>query len=105
IERAKASGETGDLRPNMYDAAAYTIVRLYAEAMIRGNVTGDKDKVEQERDIIREQLNQIKDMETIEGHHSGFTEEGDALKTAYTLEIKDGAWKLLGYKGPNDIKD
>lgn len=103
-ERAKAAGETGDPRPNMYDAAAYTIVRLYAEAMARAQVTGAKDKRAAEREAIREQLTLINDLETVEGHHAGFTDEGDALKTAYTLEVKDGAWRLMGQKGPNDLK-
>ncbi|WP_459615676.1 ABC transporter substrate-binding protein [Bordetella sp. 2513F-2] len=103
VAQAKAAGETGDLRPNMYDAAAYTIVRLYAEAMTRGKVTGDPAKVAAERDIIRQQLLTITDFETVEGHHNGFT-DGDALKTAYTLEVKNGAWHMLGSKGPNDLK-
>ncbi|OVZ54333.1 hypothetical protein CDO44_26675 [Pigmentiphaga sp. NML080357] len=104
VKRAQKAGESGDLRPNMYDAAAYTIVKLYAEAMRNGKVTGEKGKLAQERDIVRTELMKLSGLETVEGRHTGFTEEGDALKTAYALEIKDGKWSLLGSKGPQDVK-
>lgn len=104
VKRAKAAGETGDLRPGMYDASAYTIVHLYAEAMKRAKVTGNPDKAETERIAIRDQLRQIRDLETVEGSHSRFTDSGDALKRAYVLEVKNGNWALLGSKGPEALK-
>lgn len=104
MKRAKAAGETGDLRPGMYDASAYTIVHLYAEAMKRAGVTGRPDKAEPERIAIRDALRQIRDLETLEGTHSRFTDGGDALKRAYVLEVKNGNWTLLGSKGPEALK-
>jgi branched-chain amino acid transport system substrate-binding protein len=103
MKRAKAAGETGDLRPNMYDASAYTAVQLYAEAMKRAKTSGDGAKRAEERIAVRDQLKQIRDLETVEGKLSRFTDGGDALKRAYVLEIKDGNWVLLGSRGSEPV--
>ena len=101
MRRAKAAGEIGDLRPSMYDSTTYSNVYIYAEAMRRAKVTGAPDKLVQERTAIRDALRALRNVDTIEGKFERFTEGGDALKTAYVIEIRDGQFHLLGTRGPN----
>jgi branched-chain amino acid transport system substrate-binding protein len=101
MRRAKAAGETGELRPSMYDSTTYSNVHIYAEAMRRAKVTGAPDKVAQERTAIRDALRALRDFDTVEGKLERFTDGGDALKTAYVIEIRDGQFNLLGTRGPN----
>lgn len=100
VKRAQAAGETGDLRPGMYDAAAHSIVYLYAEAMKRARVTGERPRLAAERAAIRDELRALRNMETIEGTLARFTEQGDALKTTYVLEVRDGNFVLVGTRPP-----
>jgi hypothetical protein len=39
-------------------------------------------------------------MQTIEGTLARFTEQGDALKTTYVLEVRDGNFVLVGTRPP-----
>lgn len=100
VKRARAAGETGELRPGMYDAAAHSIVHLYARAMAAARVTGERGKLAAERAAVRDALRALRNVDTIEGTLARFTEGGDALKTAYVLEIKDGGFTLIGHRAP-----
>ncbi|WP_238122956.1 MULTISPECIES: ABC transporter substrate-binding protein [unclassified Xanthobacter] len=96
-KRTKAAGLRTD--PNQMDASVYDIVYLYAEAMKRAGVTGDRAKVAEERAAIRDQLSKLKDYPAMEGSIS-FT-DGDAVKPVYVIEVKDGKWTLLDTRLPN----
>ncbi len=96
-KRTKAAGLRTD--PNQMDASVYDIVYLYAEAMKKAGVTGDKAKRAEERTAIRDQLSKLKDYPAMEGSIS-FT-DGDAVKPVYVLEVKDGKWTLLDTRMPN----
>lgn len=96
-KRTKAAGLRTD--PNQMDASVYDIVYLYAEAMKKAGVTGDKAKVAAERAAIRDQLGKLKDYPAMEGSIS-FT-DGDAVKPVYVIEVKDGKWSLLDTRMPN----
>lgn len=96
-KRTKAAGLRTD--PNQMDASVYDIVYLYAEAMKKAGVTGDKAKVAAERTAIRDQLAKLKDYPAMEGSIS-FT-DGDAVKPVYVIEVKGGQWTLLDTRLPN----
>ena len=96
-KRTKAAGLRTD--PNQMDASVYDIVYLYAEAMKKAGVTGDKAKVAAERAAIRDQISKLKDYPAMEGSIS-FT-DGDAVKPVYVIEVKDGKWTLLDTRLPN----
>lgn len=100
VRRAQAAGETGDLRPGMYDAAAHSIVHFYAAAMRQVRVTGERARLAAERAAIRDTLRAMRNVETIEGTLARFTEQGDALKTTYVLEVRDGNFVLVGSRPP-----
>lgn len=100
VKRAQAAGETGDLRPGMYDAAAHSIVHFYAAAMRQVRVTGERARLAAERAAIRDTLRAMRNVETIEGTLARFTEQGDALKTTYVLEVRDGNFVLVGTRPP-----
>lgn len=97
-KRTKAAG-LNRTEPNQMDASVYDIVYLYAEAMKRAGVTGDKAKLAEERTAIRDQLAKLKDFQALEGSIS-FT-DNDAVKPVYILEVKDGKWTLLDTRMPN----
>lgn len=88
------------MRPGMYDAAAHSIVHLYAEAMRRARVTGERARLAAERTAIRDELRALRNVETIEGTLARFPEGGDALKTTYVLEVRDGSFALVGHRPP-----
>lgn len=96
-KRTKAAGLRTD--PNQMDASVYDIVYLYAEAMKKAGVTGDKSKLAAERSAIRDQLSTLKNYPAMEGSIS-FT-DGDAVKPVYVIEVKDGKWTLLDTRLPN----
>lgn len=97
--RARAAGLPRH-EPTQFDASAYDIVYLYAEAMKRAGVTGDPARVAAEREAIRDELAGLEGLSTIEGPIS-FNEEGDAVKPVYVIEIEDGEWKLLDIATPD----
>jgi len=93
IQRAKAAG-VDRVAAGQFDAATYGIVQIYAQAMKTANVTGDPSKLVAERTAIRDEIRKLKDFPALEGPIS-FGTNGDALKPAYVIEIKDGQWNLL----------
>jgi branched-chain amino acid transport system substrate-binding protein len=93
IQRAKAAG-VDRVAAGQFDAATYGIVQIYAQAMKTANVTGDPSKLVAERTAIRDEIRKLKDFPALEGPIS-FGTNGDALKPAYIIEIKDGKWNLL----------
>jgi branched-chain amino acid transport system substrate-binding protein len=72
--------------PNQNDASAYDVVYVYAEAMKRAKVTGDKSKVAAERTAIRDQLAQMKswNYKGLLGH-TFFGEDGAANMPTYVI--------------------
>ncbi len=93
IKRAKAAG-VERVAAGQFDAATYGIVQVYAQAMKTANVTGDPSKLVAERTAIRDEIRKLKDFPALEGPIS-FGTNGDALKPAYIIQIKDGKWDLL----------
>jgi branched-chain amino acid transport system substrate-binding protein len=77
-----------------FDAATYDIVQIYAEAMKKVKVTGDRDKLSGERTAVRDEIRKMKDFPALEGAIS-FGENGDALKPVYVIEMNDSNWTLL----------
>jgi len=99
IAKAKAAGIDRSAAAQ-FDAATYDIVLIYAQAMKNAKVTGDPDKLAAERSAIRDELRKMKDFPALEGSIS-FGANGDALKPAYVIEMKDGKWNLLAHYPAN----
>ena len=95
VKRAKAAG-IDRTAAAQFDAATYDIVLIYAQAMKTANITGDPAKLAAERTAIRDELRKMKDFPALEGPIS-FGSNGDALKPAYIIEMKDGKWNLLAH--------
>jgi len=93
IGRAKSAGIERTAAAQ-FDAATYDIVLIYARAMTSAQVTGDPSKLAAERTAIRDELRKMKDFPALEGPIS-FGANGDALKPAYIIEMKDSKWNLL----------
>jgi len=82
------------LPPSQFDSASYDVVYVYAEAMRRAKVTGDPQKVAQEREAIRAELAKLTDFPGLEGSLT-MGPDGDMLKSVYLIEARDGAWKFF----------
>jgi len=95
VKRAKAAGIDRSAAAQ-FDAATYDIVLIYAQAMKTANISGDPAKLAAERTAIRDELRKMKDFPALEGPIS-FGSNGDALKPAYIIEMKDGKWNLLAH--------
>jgi branched-chain amino acid transport system substrate-binding protein len=99
IQHAKAEG-IDRTAAAQFDAATYDIVLIYAQAMKIAQVTGDPGKLAAERTAVRDELRKMKDFPALEGPIS-FGSNGDALKPAYVIEMKDSKWNLLArYPAP-----
>ncbi|MFD2675709.1 ABC transporter substrate-binding protein [Camelimonas lactis] len=96
-ERTRAAGLNRH-EPNQMDASAYDIVLIYAEAMKRANVSGDKAGLEKERTAIRDQVTALKKFPALEGEISFVN--GDSVKPIYVLEVKGDAWSLFDTRKP-----
>jgi branched-chain amino acid transport system substrate-binding protein len=99
LKRTKAAG-IDRTASAQFDAASYDIVLIYAAAMKAANVTGDPAKLAAERTAIRDELRKMKDFPALEGAIS-FGTNGDALKPAYVIEMKDSKWNLIASYPPN----
>ena len=95
VKRAKAAGIDRSAAAQ-FDAATYDIVLMYAQAMKTANITADPAKLSAERTAIRDELRKMKDFPALEGPIS-FGSNGDALKPAYIIEMKDSKWNLLAH--------
>lgn len=94
VKRAKAAG-IERASASQFDASTYSIVLMYAKAMKEGHVVGDPKKLAAERTAIRDELRRMKDFPALEGPVT-FGKNGDALKTAYIVEIQNEAFTLIG---------
>jgi branched-chain amino acid transport system substrate-binding protein len=93
LKRAKEAGVDRSAAAQ-FDAATYDIVLMYAHAMKVAQVTGDPAKLVAERTAVRDELRKMKDFPALEGPIS-FGSDGDALKAAYIIEMKDAKWQLI----------
>ncbi|HEY0218944.1 MAG TPA: ABC transporter substrate-binding protein [Afipia sp.] len=91
--KLKQKGETV-MEPNQFDATSYDIVSMYAYAMQKAGVTGEKSKIAAERTAIRDQIRQLKNFPALVGPLS-INADGDAIKVIYVLEAKNGKWVLV----------
>jgi branched-chain amino acid transport system substrate-binding protein len=92
-EKLKAKGEAV-IDPSQFDAAAYDIVYMYADAMKRAKVTGDAAKIAEERQAIRDQIKNMKAYPAIVGPLS-MGADNDMIKPIYILEAKSNKWSLV----------
>lgn len=91
--KLKAKGETV-IDPSQFDAAAYDIVYMYADAMKRAKVTGDAAKIATERNAIRDQIKNLKAYPALVGSLS-MGPGNDMIKPIYILEAKANKWSLV----------
>lgn len=82
------------VEPNQFDAASYDIVSMYAFAMQKAGVTGDKAKLAAERTAIRDEVRKLSKFPALVGPLS-INSDGDAIKVIYVLEAKSGKWVLV----------
>jgi branched-chain amino acid transport system substrate-binding protein len=92
-ENAKR-GLTAKKIPHHTDAQAYDIVYLLKQAMESAKVTGDPDKLAQERTAIRDALTGIK-FSGVTGDNTCFTADRTAHLPGFIIEIKDLKWNLF----------
>ncbi|MEX0346349.1 MAG: ABC transporter substrate-binding protein [Rhizobiaceae bacterium] len=85
------------------DAQSYDSVYLLAQAMREGGVTGDPDKLAEERDIIRQKLTGIR-FSGVLGKNICFVGR-DAELPGYVIQIKDGKWAKLDEWPADDCPD
>lgn len=95
---AEGTRAAGMLRhsPHHTDAAAYDIVRIYAEAMRRAKVTGEPGRRAAERVAIRDEMQRMEgwDFEGVLGR-TWFYPDGAARLPAHVVEVRDGRLQLL----------
>lgn len=91
--KLKAKGEIV-IDPSQFDAAAYDIVFMYADAMKRTNVTGDPAKIAAERQLIRDQIKHLRGYPALVGSLS-MGPDNDMIKPIYILEAKANKWTLV----------
>lgn len=91
--KLKEKGEP-PVEPNQFDAASYDIVSMYAHAMQKAGVTGDKAKLAAERMAIRDEVRKLSRFPALVGPLS-INSDGDAIKVIYVLEAKSGKWVLV----------
>jgi branched-chain amino acid transport system substrate-binding protein len=92
-ENAKR-GLTSKTIPHHTDAQVYDIVYLLKQAMETAKVTGDPDKLAQERTAIRDALVGIH-FSGITGDNTCFNADRDAHLPGFIIEIKDLKWNLF----------
>lgn len=80
--------------PHHTDAQAYDIVYLLKQAMEKAGVTGDPNKLAQERTAIRDALKGIR-FTGVTGDNTCFNSDRDAHLPGFIIEIKDMKWTLF----------
>lgn len=80
--------------PHQVDASAYDAVLAIAQVMREQGVTGDVDKLTEERTQIRDGL-QTARFDGVIGE-ACFGETGDARLPGYVMKLENGGWTLLG---------
>lgn len=80
--------------PHHTDAQGYDIVFLLKQAMEKAKVTGDKDKLKQERIAIRDALKGILFTGVI-GTNVCFANDNDAQLPGYIIEVNKMSWTKL----------
>ena len=88
----KTTGLPADIEPSMYDANINEIVTMYVDAVKHAGVTGKPDDLKADRAKIRDYLQGMKDFAGLGGEIS-FNGDGDANKSFYILQGKNGAWE------------
>lgn len=79
--------------PHQVDASAYDAVLAIAQAMREQGITGDEDKLAEERTQIRDGLQTAK-FDGVIGK-ACFGETGDAKLPGYVMKLENGGWTLL----------
>ena len=89
--------------PHHVDASAYDIVYILKAAMEAAGVTGDADKLSDERTAIRDTLTTLVH-EGVSGTIC-FDKNGDAELPAYIIEINDGGISLVDSHAANECTE
>lgn len=80
-----------EIEPSMYDANIFEIIGMYIEAVKKAGVTGNPDDLETDRAKIKDFMTNLKAYPGLAGPIS-LSADGDAIKTFYVVEGKDGKW-------------
>ncbi|MER5171074.1 ABC transporter substrate-binding protein [Thioclava kandeliae] len=79
------------IEPSQFDANIYEIMSLFVEAAKSAKITGKPEDLASDREKIRDYMASEHDFSGLGGKIS-FGEDGDAVKSFFIVEAKDGAW-------------
>jgi branched-chain amino acid transport system substrate-binding protein len=78
--------------PEQYDVVVYDTLHFIADIMKKRGITGDRQRLQEEREKIRDGL---ADMGVWRGTAGmmAFDKKGDGIRTIHVLKVKDGRWR------------
>lgn len=80
--------------PDPWEASTYECIGMLAQAMREAKVTGDPDRLAQERKAVQERLAALKGYPGLMGPIS-FDADRVAVKPAVIIRVRNGAWEAL----------
>ena len=80
--------------PEQFDIAAHDILSFLADIMKKKRIGSDPDKLDADRDKIRDGLANMKRWRGTAGMMA-FDKKGDGIRTIHILHVKDGKWKTV----------
>ena len=78
--------------PEQYDVVVYDIFQFLVEIMKKKRITGSPQRLQQERDKIREGMADMGIWRGTAGMMA-FDDKGDGIRTTHILQVKDGVWQ------------
>lgn len=85
--------------PSHAAAQAYDQIKLIFQAIQNQDLTFDSSKVEQDREMIRDYLEQVQNYKGITSIISYSPTDHSAYKDVNILQIADGKWKVIKHSG------
>lgn len=78
--------------PEQFDINAHDILHFLVDIMKKKGISNDSKRLQEDRDMIREGLMNLKNWPGTAGLMS-FDEKGDGIRTVHVLRVKDGKWQ------------
>ena len=91
-ERCTQKYPREECTPEQYDVVVYDIVHFIADIMKKRGISGDPERLQEERDKIRDGLAHMGVWRGTAGMMA-FDKKGDGIRTIHVLKVKDGTWQ------------